>query len=89
MTIRAFRFQADADPVTGLFVTGQIFDQVASVDPVTDKPTAGALIGPTDVTSKTHPEIFACLNELADCCAERVKIKRAAYLASEGASNAK
>lgn len=82
MTTRAFRFQADVNS-DGIFTTGLIYDQVMTVDPVTDELVGGALIGPTIVTDETHPGLFDALNAQADEIDVRVQTQRAKYAAAK------
>lgn len=81
MTTRASRFQADIDPKTFLFVSGQIYDEVLAVDPVTDVLTGtGRLLPPVTITKDSHPALFDALNAQAVKCDERLAAARAEYL---------
>jgi hypothetical protein len=77
MTTRTYRFQADIDPATGLFVSGQVFDEQMAADPITDVVTGtGRLLAPVTLTDQTHPELFDWLNAVAAKADERLTAAR-------------
>ncbi len=81
MAIRAFRFQADIDPVTGLFTKGQMYDEQTAVDPITDEVVGtGRLIGPVEVNDKSHAQLFAALNVQALKASDRLADARAKHV---------
>jgi hypothetical protein len=82
MTTRAFRFQADIDPATGLFSNGAINDEALAEDPITQEiGGTGRLVGPFPIDAKTSPTLFAALNALAVKCDERLTAARSDYMA--------
>lgn len=84
MTTRSFRFQSDID-ADGVFRSGQLFDQVTFIDPITDVVTGGALMAPVTLTDQTHPAVFAALNAEGGKVDDRIAAARAKIVAAEAA----
>ncbi len=90
MTTRAFRFQADIDPATGLFTVGSMYDQQVVEDLITGEQVgAFSFSDPTLLPATVYPALFAALNEISSKSSERIQEKRAAFLAAKSAEPAK